>query len=85
MGKESPIDQFELSPLAQQKMQELLAVLAEDGFGDGGRPPKETDFATIEESDIRRDVTSHEHSTNVSPNATPNISNNLRVVPLVAH
>jgi len=49
MGKESQIDQFELSPLAQQKMQELLAVLAEDGFGDGGRPPKDTDFATIEE------------------------------------
>jgi len=49
MGKGSQIDQFELSPLAQQKMQELMAVLTEDGFGDGGRPPKETDFATIEE------------------------------------
>lgn len=49
MGKESQIDQFEFSPLAQQKMQELVAVLAEDGFGDGGRPPRDTDFATIEE------------------------------------
>jgi len=49
MGKESQIDLLKLSPLAQQKIQELVAVLAEEGFGDGGRPPKDTDFATIEE------------------------------------
>jgi len=49
MGKESQIDPLELSPLAQQKMQELVAVLAEDGFGPDGRPPRETEFATIEE------------------------------------
>ncbi len=49
MGKESQIDQFELSPLAHQKTQGLLSMLAEGGFGDGGRLPKATDFATIEE------------------------------------
>ncbi len=34
----------ELSPLAQQKMHELLAVLAEEGFGDGGHLPRNTDL-----------------------------------------
>jgi len=27
----------------------LTKEVIEDGFGDGGRPPKDTDFATIEE------------------------------------
>ena len=49
MGKESPVSPFKLSPLAQQKVEELLSVLAVDGFGADGRPPRETDFATIEE------------------------------------
>ena len=49
MGMESRIDQFELSLVAQQKMQELVALLSEEGFGDGGRPPRDTEFATIEE------------------------------------
>lgn len=47
MGKESQIDQFNLSPRAQRKLQELVALLAEEGFGADG-PPRETDFATIE-------------------------------------
>ena len=47
MGKESRIDQFNLSPLAEQKVQELVALLSEEGFGADG-PPRETDFATIE-------------------------------------
>jgi len=63
-GEGIPNRQFELSPLAQQKKQELIAVLAEDGFG-GGRLPKEADFATINGA-------LHEHSTNVSPKAMPN-------------
>lgn len=49
MGKESQIDSLNLSPLAQQKMQELVALLAKEGFGDDGRPSIDTDFATIEE------------------------------------
>ena len=48
MRKESQVDQLELSPLSQQKLEELLAVLAFDGFGADGRPPRETDFVTIE-------------------------------------
>jgi hypothetical protein len=49
MGKESPIDQIKLSPLARQKVQELVALLAEERFEDGGRPPRKTTFSTIED------------------------------------
>ena len=48
MGMESTIDSRKLSPLARQKMQELVAVLAAEEYGDDGRPPIDTDFATIE-------------------------------------
>lgn len=47
MGKESRLDQFNLSPLAQRKVQELVALLSEEGFGADG-PPRDTDFASIE-------------------------------------
>jgi len=33
MGKESQIDALNLSPLAQRKIQELVALLADEGFG----------------------------------------------------
>ena len=49
MGGESQIEGRKLSPLAQQKIQELVALLAEDRFEDHGRPPKQTTFATIED------------------------------------
>ena len=49
MGRESQIDSLNLSPLAQQKVQELVALLAEEEFGDDGRPPIDTTFSTIEE------------------------------------
>ena len=42
MDKESRIDLRHLSPLAQQKVQELVALLAEEEFGDDGRPPLAT-------------------------------------------
>jgi hypothetical protein len=48
MGKESRIDAVHLSPLAQRKFQELVSLLSEEEFGPEG-PPRETDFATIEE------------------------------------
>ncbi len=35
-------DQLKSSPLVQQKSEELLAVLAADGFGADGRPLRET-------------------------------------------
>jgi hypothetical protein len=37
---------LELSPAARQKFDELVAVLAKQGFGDG--PPRDTTFAAIE-------------------------------------
>ena len=47
MGKESQIDALNLSPLAQWKIQELVALLADEGFGAEG-PARDTTFATIE-------------------------------------
>lgn len=48
MGKESQIEAIDFSPLAQQKLQELVALLSAEGFGPDG-PPRDTTFATIEE------------------------------------
>jgi hypothetical protein len=48
MGRESKVESRKLSPLARQKMQELVALLAEEEFGGDGRPPIDTDFASIE-------------------------------------
>ena len=36
MGQESQIDALNLSPLAQRKIQELVALLADEGFGAEG-------------------------------------------------
>jgi len=47
MGQESKIDALNLSPLAQRKIQELVALLADEGFGAEG-PARGTTFATIE-------------------------------------
>ena len=47
MGQESQIDALNLSPLAQRKIQELVALLADEGFGAEG-PARDTTFATIE-------------------------------------
>ena len=47
MGMESRNEDLTLSPLAKQKFQELVALLAESGFGPEG-PSQDTDFATIE-------------------------------------
>ena len=47
MGKESQIDALNLSPRAQRKIQELVALLADEGFGAEG-PARGTTFATIE-------------------------------------
>jgi hypothetical protein len=51
MGKESQNDQvvdaYEFSPSIRGKVEELVALLADEGFGVDG-PPRETDFATIE-------------------------------------
>ena len=47
MGKESQIDALNLSPLDQRKMQELVSLLADEGFGAEG-PARDTTFATIE-------------------------------------
>lgn len=47
MEMDSPNNDLALPPLAKQKFQELVALLAETGFGPDG-PSPETDFATIE-------------------------------------
>ncbi len=47
MGQESQIDALNLSPLAQRKIQELVALLADEDFGAEG-PARDTTFATIE-------------------------------------
>ena len=47
MGKESQIEALNLSPLAEQKMQELVALPADEGFGADG-PARDTTFSTIE-------------------------------------
>ena len=47
MGQESQIDALNLSLLAQRKIQELVALLADEGFGAEG-PARGTTFATIE-------------------------------------
>ena len=49
MGKDSQMDQWKLSPLAEQKVQELVALLSREKFEDDGRPPRETTFAAIED------------------------------------
>ena len=56
MGRESQIDSRRLSSLAHQKVQELVALLAEEEFGDDGRPPIDTTFSTIEEKAITAGV-----------------------------
>ena len=43
MGQESKIDALNLSPLAQRKIQELVALLADEGFGAEG-PARDTTF-----------------------------------------
>ena len=48
MGMDSRNEDPSLPPLAKQKFQELVAVMAEIGFGPGG-PSRDTDFATIEQ------------------------------------
>jgi len=47
MGMDSRNEDLALPPLAKQKFQELVALLAETGFGPEG-PSPDTDFATIE-------------------------------------
>ncbi len=47
MGMDSRNEDLALPPLAKQKFQELVALLAEAGFGSDG-PSRDTDFATIE-------------------------------------
>ena len=47
MGMDSRNEDLTLSPLAKQKFNELVALLAETGFGPDG-PSPDTDFATIE-------------------------------------
>ena len=47
MGMDSRNEDLSLPPLAKQKFQELVALLAETGFGPDG-PSRDTDFATIE-------------------------------------
>ena len=47
MGMDSRNEDLPLPPLAKQKFQELVALLAETGFGPDG-PSRDTDFATIE-------------------------------------
>lgn len=47
MGMDSRNEDLTLPPLAKQKFQELVALLAETGFGPDG-PSRDTDFATIE-------------------------------------
>jgi hypothetical protein len=48
MGKDSRNEDLALSPLVKQKFEELVAMLAETGFGPDG-PSPDTDFATIEQ------------------------------------
>ena len=48
MGNDSRNEDLALPPLAKQKFQELVAMLAETGFGRDG-PSPDTDFATIEQ------------------------------------
>ncbi len=47
MGMDSRNEDLTLPPLAKQKFQELVALLAETEFGPDG-PSRDTDFATIE-------------------------------------
>ncbi len=47
MGMDSRNEDLPLPPAAEQKFQELVALLAETGFGPDG-PSRNTDFATIE-------------------------------------
>ena len=49
MGKDARIlnEDLDLSPAVRQKFDELVAVLAAQGFGEGG-PPRNTTFAEIE-------------------------------------
>ena len=48
MGMDSRNEDLPLPPLAKRKFQELVALVAETGFGPGG-PSRDTDFATIEQ------------------------------------
>ena len=84
MGKESQIDALNLSPLAQRKIQELVALLADEGFGaEGlrGTPP----LPRSKRSAIRRDVRWRGHWTSISHNATPSTFNKNRSVRLAVH
>jgi hypothetical protein len=47
MGKDARSEDLDLSPAARGRFDELVALLARDGFGDDG-PPRETTFAEIE-------------------------------------
>ena len=48
MGKDARNEDLELTPEAKRKFDELVAILAETGFGKDG-PPLETTFAEIEQ------------------------------------
>ena len=85
MGQESQIDALNLSPLAQRKIQELVALLADEGFGAEG-PARDTTFATIEAfGHHRQDVRWRGHWTSISHNATPSTFNKNRSVRLAVH
>lgn len=84
MGKESQIDALNLSPLAQRKIQELVALLADEGFGAEG-PARDTTFATIEAFGHQAGRKVRGHWTSISHNATPSTFNKNRSVRLAVH
>jgi hypothetical protein len=47
MSKDARNEDLELSPAAREQFDQLVALLAKQGFGDGG-PPRDTTFAEIE-------------------------------------
>jgi len=47
MSKDARNEDLELSPAAREQFDQLVALLAKQGFGDDG-PPRETTFAEIE-------------------------------------
>lgn len=48
MSKDARNEDLKLAPELQEKFNELVALLAEHGFGEDG-PPRETTFAQIEQ------------------------------------